>query len=220
MKKIMFNETYGLETAVLERRKNKTRRFVPQKVIDMVPLYQEEYYEAALESISVADAIYNLTHSEKRAKAPFYVGEEVAIAQSMKTLYENRHVFFENSKALIQAQQEPCWNNKMFIGSSVLFHRIKFTDLTIERLQDISSEDCLKEGIMEWNPKDEAEGVVIKNLLEYNERNGHFPFQIPRCWNMYDTPRQAFADLIDKICGKGTWESNPWVFAYDFELIK
>ena len=25
--------------------------------------------------------------------------------------------------------------------------------------------------------------------------------------------------LIDKISGKGTWESNPWVVAYSFELI-
>lgn len=205
MKKIMFNETYGLETAVLERRKNKTRRFVPQKVLDMVPLYQEEYYEAALESISVADAIYNLTHSEKRAKAPFYVGEEVAIAQSMKTLYENRHVFFENSKALIQAQQEPCWNNKMFIGSSVLFHRIKFTDLTIERLQDISSEDCIAEGIIE----------DLKDVQYSFPTNKGYCEQYP-----FETPQAAFAALIDRISGKGTWDANPWVYAYTFELIK
>lgn len=24
---------------------------------------------------------------------------------------------------------------------------------------------------------------------------------------------------IDNISGKGTWESNPWVFVYEFELI-
>lgn len=31
---------------------------------------------------------------------------------------------------------------------------------------------------------------------------------------------EAFAALIDKISGKGTWDSNPWVFVYEFELIK
>lgn len=36
----------------------------------------------------------------------------------------------------------------------------------------------------------------------------------------HDTPREAYAALIDKISGKGTWESNPWVIVYDFELIK
>ena len=27
------------------------------------------------------------------------------------------------------------------------------------------------------------------------------------------------AVLIDKISGKGTWERNPYVLAYDFELV-
>lgn len=26
--------------------------------------------------------------------------------------------------------------------------------------------------------------------------------------------------LLDDLCGKGTWESNPWVFVYSFKLIK
>ena len=30
----------------------------------------------------------------------------------------------------------------------------------------------------------------------------------------------AFANLINRISGKGTWESNPYVFAYSFKLIK
>lgn len=32
--------------------------------------------------------------------------------------------------------------------------------------------------------------------------------------------QEAYAALIDKISGKGTWEGNPWVFVYDFELVK
>lgn len=35
-----------------------------------------------------------------------------------------------------------------------------------------------------------------------------------------DTPRKAYAELIDKIIGKGTWALNPWTFVYDFKLIK
>ena len=34
------------------------------------------------------------------------------------------------------------------------------------------------------------------------------------------TRRIAYAALIDKISGKGTWASNPYVFVYEFELIK
>lgn len=34
------------------------------------------------------------------------------------------------------------------------------------------------------------------------------------------TPREAFAALIDKVSGRGTWESNPYVVVYGFELVK
>ena len=37
---------------------------------------------------------------------------------------------------------------------------------------------------------------------------------------VYHTPREAYAVLIDKVSGKGTWDKNPWVWAYDFELVK
>ena len=35
----------------------------------------------------------------------------------------------------------------------------------------------------------------------------------------FPTAREAFWYLIDKVSGKGTWESNPLVAAYSFELI-
>lgn len=35
---------------------------------------------------------------------------------------------------------------------------------------------------------------------------------------MLDTPRQAYKNLIDRISGRGTWDLNPYVFVYNFEL--
>ena len=58
---------------------------------------------------------------------------------------------------------------------------------------------------------------------------------VPKIYMSVNTPRDAtglvsgkpkryyrtrYAALIDKISGKGTWENNPWVFVYDFELVK
>ena len=80
-------------------------------------------------------------------------------------------------------------------------HRIRITDIKVERLQDISYGDCIKEGVIKngsWRPYNFA-------LYGFKE------------W--FETPVQAFAALIDKVGRKGTWDSNPWVFAYTFELI-
>ena len=36
----------------------------------------------------------------------------------------------------------------------------------------------------------------------------------------FNSPREAYSSLIDKISRKGIWANNPYVFVYDFELVK
>lgn len=85
---------------------------------------------------------------------------------------------------------------------------IKITDIRVEELQNINEEDCLKEG-------------VIKHTVEIIP---NYPLYTQYCYGFsegfYDTPQEAFAKLFNKINGKGTWDSNPYVFVYDFELVK
>lgn len=95
----------------------------------------------------------------------------------------------------------------MFVASNLMSHQISITNVRIERLQDISDEDCLKEGIYEDSGDDEFPPSIFYEF-EGNKDDG------------FDTPREAFAALIDKVSGKGTWESNPYVWVYEFELMK
>ena len=88
----------------------------------------------------------------------------------------------------------------------------------IERLQDISNEDCLAEGVVKVThaiPTKAPQCLIsyypCLSLKEAADKVG---------WGItYSTPQLAFAALIDKVSGKGMWESNPYVFAYEFELI-
>ena len=89
--------------------------------------------------------------------------------------------------------------NKMFVKAELMPHHIRITDVKVERLQSISEEDALKEGICEL-------------AFDYYLPNGYE--------KSFSMPREAFAYLIDKVSGKGTWQSNPYVWVYDFELVK
>ena len=99
-----------------------------------------------------------------------------------------------------------------------MIHKIQITKVRIERLQGISREDCLAEGI-ERRP----DGSGFKPYAFYDtsikvisEKDG-----VNYGWYIsYDTPREAYAALIDKVSGKGTWNTNPYVFVNDFELVK
>jgi hypothetical protein len=45
-------------------------------------------------------------------------------------------------------------------------------------------------------------------------------FKYPGCEDTFGDPREAYAAEIDMINGKGTWDSNPWVWSYYYELVK
>lgn len=98
------------------------------------------------------------------------------------------------------------WKNKLFMPEKYARHFIKITSVRAERLQDISEEDCIKEGISQgvcsggafWGAK-----LTDGTYTSYS-----------------DSPREAYKRLIDKINGPGTWENNPWVWVYDYELTK
>ena len=92
----------------------------------------------------------------------------------------------------------------MFVRAEDMPHHIRITKIRIERLQDIKSEDCLNEGL--WRVGDV--GLEGTTYWYHGLTNSSFR-----------TPQEAYASLIDRISGKGTWASNPYVFVYDFELI-
>ena len=127
----------------------------------------------------------------------YKVGETVAIAQS----YKDCGLTNESMKSY------PAWVNKMFVKAELMPHQIQITGIKIERLQDISDEDCLKEGIYEDGGND---SFIPHYFYNYHNSNS----------NGFKTPQLAYADLINKIACNSTWDSNPWVFVYDFVLIK
>lgn len=187
MKKIMFNDQYGLTKAVLEGRKTQTRRII--KDVDLLQCLNELEEDGVLKCIK-GDIV-------AQGNARYKVGEVVAIAQAYK-----------DCKRFVCLQETAGFNNKMFVKVELMPHHIRITDVRIERLQDISDEDCIAEGI--------TQGIRRFNNGEtvfYKFENKDNPF-------VFSKARGAYATLIDRISGKATWNANPFVFVYGFELIK
>lgn len=201
MKKILFNDRYKLTDAVLSGRKTQTRRIVSQSVIDKYSMMED--------FTIIDDARYN-------------VGEVVAIAQSYASIadyYQDPHnascaEHYElnvGKSSCYCCEKHPGFRNKMFVAADRMIHHIRITDVRVERLQDISDEDCIAEGV---------------GISATDNRIG-MPFSIPFNYYIgkdergcrYSTPRESYAALIDRISGKGVFQSNPYVFVYDFELV-
>jgi hypothetical protein len=108
------------------------------------------------------------------------------------------------------SEDEHKWTNKLFMPEKYARYHIEITGIKVERLQDISDEDCLKEGVKQ---KGYYGDMAYYNLMPVIIKGVEF-------LEPFDTPREAYAALIDAIHGKGAWESNPYIWVYNFKLNK
>jgi hypothetical protein len=199
MKKIMFNDKFGLTQAVLDGRKTQTRRIVPKEFFTL-------QWDEREDTLVVENEYGDFVDIKDTKFCMFKVHEIVAVAQSYKDLGYNPISLDISQKDYRISRgtlgESKGWNNKMFVRADACKHQIRITNVRVERLQDISDEDCMAEGIQICARRYYFEGL--------DKEKGFY----------FNTQREAYAVLIDKISGKGTWDKNPFVFVYDFELIK
>ena len=220
MKKIMFNDRYGLTQAVLEGKKTMTRRIIPDIEIDWnrrgVVTLPVGGFEHDVLFMDVRKILPDMGRSDYPAPAKYQPryerGEELAVAQCYKDIDYRGIVAYEDASDIqpgmvrpIWAQESAGWTNKMFVRADLMEETIRITDIQLQRLNNITDEDCLKEGVEKW-----IDCYIVSGIMENQGKNNV----------CFDTPREAFAALIDRISGKGTWQRNPWVYVYTFELLR
>jgi hypothetical protein len=200
MKKMMFNDRYGLTQAVISGRKTVTRR-----IVDPQGKYEElRWWQPCLE---FEECLYGYTENEgwEVIEPRYNVGEIVAVAQRYDSfLHPNNGVIEHDYQTTALASKG--WDNKMFVKADLMPHQIQIRDLRIERLQDIS-DDYFKEGITFLVSADDGR-------IQWGYADEHLRYY------MFDSPREAFASLIDKVSGRGTWDRNPFVWRIEFQLVK
>ena len=194
MKKIMFNDQYGLTEAVLDGRKTQTRRIAyekPFKYIRNCGFFTEGKDKG---KFAINDG------NEIVAKSTYKIGEIVAVAQRYSD------ISLEPSIRTILCKH-PGWNNKMFVTAKTMPHQIKIINIRVQHLQDISIDDCMDEGIFCSHIKG------IDDAFSYDATNDSF---VKKWW--YRTPIEAYKMLCCKL--HLHWGINPLVFVYDFVLVK
>lgn len=213
----MFSDKYCLTQAVLTGTKTMTRRLLKvPKTCNGKAVYSFNVLtnNAGTQCVDLVDENGCVLGSWK----PHYeVGDIVAIAQPYKDIIESMAEYSDiiiNVDGSINREYKAGYTNKMFVKADLMPHHIRITDVKIEHLQDISDKECLREGVKRASIGFYAEGVRVKDW----EKEAHRE-TASGCLKLFPFPRPAFASLIDKISGKGTWESNPWVVAYSFELV-
>lgn len=204
MQKIMFNDKCGLTKAVLEGRKTQTRRIIPKDFFTL-------QWDVRDDTLVVENEWGDFIDIRNTKFCMFKKEEIVAVAQS----YKDCGGFMEDGTprwdyiSCIVGNKNAGWSNKMFVKPELMPHQIRITNVRIQRLQDISNEDCLAEGIIKkWHAPACRNYFYLPNV------------EVKSTKDVFETPREAYATLIDKVGKKGDWERNPYVFVDEFKLIK
>lgn len=197
MKKRMFSDKFRLTDMVLQGKKTMTSDILPElgAETELVGTNDKGEFEFRIGGNYETVAI----------KPKFKVGEVVAVAQSYHTL--NKMGYLAPEWLDHTCESSAGYDNKMFVRADLMPHLIRIEKVKCELLQEISDEDCIKEGILKQPFNDFPEDMYL-------------PYQNCKEEEVKYTPRYAFAELINKIFGKNTWEKNPYRIAYEFTLIE
>ena len=192
----MFNDRYGLTEAVLSGKKTMTRRVFKAEPQGCLFPVKNGYVDG---------------HGTKFIPK-YQVGEIVAIAQRYEEIFKEAqndwwNDIYENYRRGLTTSEAAGYKNKMFTRADFLPHQIEITDVRIERLQEISREDCIKEGIEPMRTQYKSLIYSFKDFLK-------------DVWLLKASPKEAYQLLISRISGKKVWDENPFVFVYEFKLVK
>lgn len=93
---------------------------------------------------------------------------------------------------------------------------VEITDVRVERLQDISEEDAIAEGI-ERCPIEGWRNYLWHGDPEARDRsvNGW-----PHQFSNYLEGRGSYSSLWERINGPGSWDANPWVWVVGFKRVR
>lgn len=216
-KPILFNTE--MVKAILDGRKTQTRRVVNKEYLDMADIDDNNIYVPREDGGYVN--ILNMTWSKYKVGDVLYVRETFNTFSNITMDNEVGVIYKADNKEVIL----PCnrdyeceyvfndkWKPSIHMPKKYARIFLKVTNVGVERLQDISDEDCIKEGIVEVTKDNQVFKFCIYDKKDYSST----PWQ-----DMPKNPQEVYKNLWNSTAKDGyKWEDNPYVFVYEFERIE
>lgn len=201
-KPILFNTE--MVKAILEGRKTVTRRVIPEKILD-------KYYDYDDFCISVMPSDISCTREYEEEffikKAKYQVGDILYVRETWQCLnpYSDNEYIYKASCDKDYANDIGNWLPSIHMPKSIARIFLKVTNTKVERLQDITEEQAMNEGIscVYWSP--------TFNDPDSGGHDADFVEAFEELWN---------STIKKKDLGKYGWEENPWVWVIEFEKLE
>lgn len=175
--------------AILEGRKTMTRRVVKDQAFDMTglsPEIQNSFENAARNSEFWAGFVRSCHHGQPGDQ--LYVRETFYAFLGWKVLYRADDDGFLPDDGWRPSIHMPRWASRI---------TLEITSVRVERLQDISTEDCIAEG--------------VSTTLRGHDAEVDMREQFRKLWN---------STIIGREIERYGWNANPWVWVVEFKVVQ
>lgn len=200
MKPILFSTP--MVQAILDGRKTMTRR-VLKTPHDFDVFWKMEHNIAIFNE---EDSPLNVIVRPK-----YKVGDVLYVRETFGVLHyegvDTTPTYFYKADGGEIAQIKGIWKPSLFMPKEAARIFLKVTAVKAERLQDISEEDAIAEGIQPVQDFDSGNGLSGRQMYENYLPKGYTEV----------LPIDSFQSLWQSINGPESWDENPWVWAYTFE---
>jgi hypothetical protein len=194
--------TTGNIQAILEDRKTQTRRIIkPQPILD----YDSGYVFWGNRAFDIHGLPISV---ELPLLSPYQPGMVLWVRETFAKTGDNWHDDWPGHGDYYYKADDPwnevewpikypkmkrwyTWRPSIFMPKEACRIRLQVEEVNVERLRDISDEDC------------KAEGLTAPMITDHSQGG----------WYV------AYKALWESINGKGSWNKNPWVWVIKFKRI-
>ncbi|MEI6823791.1 MAG: hypothetical protein WCL51_17820 [Bacteroidota bacterium] len=199
MKELPILFSTPMVQALLEGRKTMTRRVKGlEEVIKNPENVKEMFSNINHDFIFIMKTISNNQFDRIKCHARYSIGDFLWVRETFAPAIDDFAYKADYSESVLKEDRNKgLWKPSIFMPKTAARIWLKIIDVRVERLKDISEEDASKEG---------ADGYIIRN------HPGLIADKLP-------TAKDDFCILWKNINGYDSWDKNPWVWVYSFEVI-
>ncbi len=214
---IIFNSE--MVNAILENRKTMTRRVIkPQPLHDYSVIAKYKWHSCPKIANKMRWVVRDNNHlviadkSSEYFKPPYEIGmklwvrETCSIVRKPNINYpsydwrrEGNCSYKADEKKAVGMYGVIKWKSPIYMPKWASRLTLEITDIKVERLQDISEEDALAEGIIQLDSK--------LGFMDVRKTEG----------SIMPSAKDAFMLLWQSIKGSQSWSSNPFVWILEFK---